>query len=618
MNGYTGKILHINLSNNEIFVEEPNLLFYRKYLGGAGFVTYYLLKEIPQGADALGIDNVIVFACGPFTGMPIAGSGRNVVGAKSPLTNGLGEAEVGGYFGAELRRAGFDAIVIKGKSESPVYLWIHDETVEMRSAEYLWGTETKNCQQLLREELGDDKIGITMIGAGGEKMVRFACVINDVTHAAGRTGIGAVMGSKNLKAIAVKGTKKIDVADKNAVQDNAKWMANNWKDHVGELHQHGSAGNVPILQHIGALPTRNFSENRFEGFMNISGQTMSDTILVARDGCYACPVRCKRRVEVDKGEFTVSKAYGGPEYETVGAFGSNCGVDDLAAVSKANELCNAYGLDTISTGGMISFAMECFEKDIIKIEDTGGLDLHFGNAASMVELTRQICTREGLGNMLAEGPAAIISNFGEEARNLCNDVKNSHLPMHESRIRHGHAFGYAMSPTGADHMHNFWDHTIGNNPVSEDMMGLGIYNSVPGTVLNQEKVRAYAYGSTQSWIHNIICNCMYVPWSREQLINLINAITGWKTNMWELMKTCERVLSLMRVFNIREGLTQKDDRLPPRFFEPIDQYAGINRQAFINAKALYYCIMGWDATSGIPKKEKLIELDVEWAYEYLG
>ena len=614
MNGYTGKILHINLSTKEISIEEPDPVFYRRYLGGSGFVGYYLLKETPKGTDPLGPENILVFAGGTFTGVPIAGAGRSVVGAKSPLTGGYGEAEAGGFFGAELRKAGFDAAIIKGKASEPVYLWVHDGEVEIRSAEKIWGTTTKDCQTIIREELGDENIRISMIGPGGEKMVRFACIINDVKHAAGRTGLGAVMGSKNLKAIAVRGKGTISLVDKEIVRKNAKWMAENWRNFIFPLHEHGSAGNLPLLQHIGALPTHNHSKNRFEGASEISGQKMTETILVGREGCYACPVHCKRKVSIIDGDYPVDSAYGGPEYETIGSFGSNCDVANLKAISKAHELCNAYSLDTISTGGMISLAMECYEKGIITCEDTGGLDLSFGNERTMVELTRQICERDGFGDLLAEGPAAFIEKFGEQTRDFSVDVKNSALPMHESRVRHAHAFGYALSPTGADHMHNFWDHSMASSPVSEDMQGMGVYESASGTMLNHQKIRAYAYGSTWSWIHNIICNCMYIPWPKEKLIELINTITGWKTTYWELMKTCERTVTLARVFNMREGLGRNDDCLPTRYYESIDIYPGVDRLAFEDSLSAYYGIMGWDENTGLPTRGKLIELDIEWAF----
>jgi len=405
MNGYAGRVLRVNLTDGKIGIEEPPESFYRRYLGGNGFVGYYLLKDMPTGADPLGPDNLLIFAAGTLTGIPIAGAGRSVVGAKSPLTGGYGEADVGGFWGAELKRAGFDAVVVRGQAPSPVYLWIHDGKAELRPAGHLWGMKTLECQQTMRAELGERRARTALIGPAGEKMVRYACIINDVKHAAGRTGLGAVMGSKNLKGIAARGRATVPVADAGAVRELAKYMREHWKDRSWTMHELGTVGGLNGLNAIGALPTRNFQDGQFEGAEKISGETMRDTILVDRGGCFACPIRCKRVVEVIDEDYQVDRSYGGPEYETVAAFGSDCGVDDLRAISKANELCNAHGLDTISTGMAVSFAMECFENGLLTQEDTQGLDLRFGNAKAMVELTRQICERDGLGDLLAEGTA---------------------------------------------------------------------------------------------------------------------------------------------------------------------------------------------------------------------
>jgi aldehyde:ferredoxin oxidoreductase len=502
MNGYTGKILHVDLSSGAIEVEEPGADFYRRYLGGSGFISYYLLKEIPAGADPLGPENVLIFAGGPMTGVPIGGAGRNAVGAKSPLTEGYGEADVGGFFGAEMRRAGFDAIVVKGQAASPVYLWVHDGEAQICPADHLWGTTTLDCQAALREELDDQRVRTAMIGPGGEKMVRYACVINDLKHAAGRTGMGAVMGSKNLKAIAARGKTAVPVADGDGVRGLARWMAQNWKEKAWGMHELGTSGGLTGLSASGALPTRNFQDGQFEGAEPIGGEAMRDTILIDRGGCYACPVNCKRVVEVDDDEYQVHPEYGGPEYETLGAFGSNCGVDDLRAVAKANELCNAYSLDTISAGMAVSFAMECFENGLLTLEDTGGLDLSFGNGQAMVELTRQICEREGLGDLLAEGPTRAAKVIGKGAEAYVLDVKKQPYPMHECRTRHGQALGYALSPTGADHMHNIWDGGLTRDPVGESWQSLGVYESVPQTELNATKVRAYAAQANWQWFRN--------------------------------------------------------------------------------------------------------------------
>jgi len=616
MNGYTGNILKINLENNKIEIENPPEVFYRRYLGGNGFVGYYLLKEMPKGIDPLGPDNLLIFATGTLTGIPVAGSGRSAVGGKSPLTGGYGEADVGGFFGAELKRAGFDAIVIRGKASSPVYLWINNGEVEIRPAEHLWGMKTLDCQNIVREELDERLARLAMIGPSGEKLIRYACIINDVKHAAGRTGLGAVMGSKNLKCVVARGKDAVPVADEDAVKDLAKFMRDNWKDKSLQMHELGTPGGLLGLNESGALPTRNFQDGQFEGAEKISGEAMRDTILIERGGCFACPINCKRVVKVVNDDYEVNPEYGGPEYETIGSFGSNCGIDDLRAISKANEFCNAYGIDTISTGMAVSFAMECFENNILTLEDTDGLELHFGNAEAMVELTRRICEREGIGDLLAEGTTKAAEQIGKGAEEFVLNVKGQPFPMHECRTRHGQALGYAVSPTGADHMHNFWDGSLDKESLGEDLLSLGIYKPVPQTELNADKVRAYTFRSNWAWLSNHICCCMFIPWSRDQIVELVRAITGWQTNVWELLKVAERGVTMARSFNLREGLSRADDVLPKRIAKPHLSKSlnekPIKPEVLQEAVNTFYGMMGWDMETGIPTDAKLKELDIDW------
>jgi len=620
VNGYAGRILHVDLTEGKTWVEEPAEEFYRRYLGGNGFVAYYLLKELPKGADPLGPENVLIFATGTITGIPVAGAGRSCVGAKAPLTGGYGEADVGGFFGAELKRAGFDAIVVRGRAPKPVYLWIHEGEVELRPAEHLWGTKTHECQEAIQEELDDSRVRLAMIGPAGEKLVRFACVINDLRHAAGRTGLGAVMGSKNLKAVAARGKGQVPVADPEGLRELARWMRENWKEKAGELYELGTDGGLLGLSEIGALPTRNFQDGQFEGAEKITGTAMRDTILIGREGCFACPIRCKRVVKVED-EYQVDPIYGGPEYETVASFGSNCGIDDLKAIAKAHELCNAYGLDTISTGMAVSFAMECFENGLLTLEDTGGLELRFGNAQAMVELTRQICEREGLGDLLAEGPLAAARKIGSGAERYVLHVKGQPFPMHECRTRHGQALGYAVSPTGADHMHNFWDGSMAKEPLPESLRSLGVYQSVPQTELNYHKVRAYTYVTNWQWLHNHLGHCMFIPWSREQIVQLVRAITGWETNMWELFKVAERGVTMARVFNLREGLGRRDDVLPERVATPFVTKTvnekPVPPEVLDEHVSIFYGMMGWDPETGVPTGPRLQELDIAWVQEQL-
>ncbi len=618
MFGFTGKILKVDLSKNVTSIEEPGEDFYRRYLGGNGFVAYFLLKEVPIGANPLGPKNVLVFANGPMTGVTVAGAGRNAMGAKSPLSGGYGEADAGGFFGAELKRAGFDAIVVKGKAAKPVYLWINKGEAKIRSAGHLWGMETLECEEAVKKELGDKSVRIASIGPAGEKMVKFACVMNDLLHAAGRTGIGAVMGSKKLKCVVAKGEGAVEVADKEKVRALATYMRENWKKTTEGLHNYGTSEGVPSLQALGALPTRNFQDGQFEGWNKISGQNMAATILTGTDSCFACPVRCKRVVKVSDTEYEVNSTYGGPEYETIGSFGSNCGIDDLRAISKANEICNAQGIDTITTGMMVSFAMECYENGLISKEMAGGLELNFGNGPAMVKLTEMIAKKKGLGKILAEGPEEAIKAIGPKARKYAVAVKNQPFPMHECRVRHGQALGYAVSPTGADHMHNFWDDAIVNDPVGEEMKGLGVYKAVPMTALNPEKIRAYMYETNRQWMGNSIGICAFIAWSNDQLVDLVSGATGWKTNLWELLRAGERGVTLAKVFNMREGLTRAHDTLPYRIMNE-GHYRGevnekpVSKEELSQAVSTFYGMMGWDQKTGRPLDATLDELDVSWA-----
>jgi aldehyde:ferredoxin oxidoreductase len=616
--GHSGKILRINLSDGSILVEELDEVFYRRYLGGEGFVAYTLLKEVGPGVDPLGPDNVLVFAAGMLTGAPTGGSGRQSVGARSPLTGGFGEAEAGGFWGVELKQAGYDAIIIRGASAKPVYLWINQGRVELRDARYLMGKPTAEVQQLIREELGDKRIRVAQVGPAGELLVRFACVIFDITRAAGRTGMGAVMGSKNLKAIAVRGVQKVALAHPEIVRESAKWLAENLERLVGRRKALGTAGCLLPQQYSNSLPTYNFQAGEFIDAEKISGEKMAETILVDRDSCYACPIYCKRVVEVD-GDVKVDRTYGGPEFETIGAFGSMCGVGDLEAIAKANELCNAYGLDTISTGVTIAFAMECFEKGIITSADTGGIELRFGNAEASLEMIQQINDRKGLGKLLGEGSYRAAQAIGNGAEDLAMHVKGQEIPQQEPRAHHGLGLGYAVSPTGADHVHNIYDqsYTDAGSPKMKSVAALGILEPLPYNTLSPAKVRLFCY--EVYWMHMINCIglCIFLPYDYDRVRDILRGISGWNITVWELMHVGERVLNLARMFNARQGLHIDQDTLPKRFSEPLKSKTvpleGIGRQDLQKAVEIYYAMMGWDPVTGVPSRSKLQELDIEWA-----
>ncbi|MCX5908920.1 MAG: aldehyde ferredoxin oxidoreductase family protein [Deltaproteobacteria bacterium] len=448
MFGYNGRFLRVNLSEEKITVEEPAEDFYKRYIGGRGFIAATLLQEVRGGVDPLGPENKLIFALGPITGMPIPGAGRNSAGAKSPLTGGFGESEAGGFFGAELKKAGFDAVIIEGIAKSPVYLWIKNGKAELRDARRLWGLETLQTQQEIRKELQDPLIRTAAIGPGGENLVRFACILNDLSHAYGRTGMGAVMGSKKLKAIAARGGAVPPMANEKAVRDLARWMAQNFKKETG-FWKVGTGAAMEAFSLAGILPTYNFKDGGYDEVKKITAQAVLEQFGVGMEGCYACPIRCKKRVRIDDLACPVDPAYGGPEYETLGAFGSNCGIDDVKAICKAHEICNRQGLDTISAGVTISFAMECFENGLLTLKDTDGIELRFGNAQAMLKMLEQIVRRKGLGALLAEGTRIAAQQIGRGAIDLAMQVKGLEIPMHDPRSKQGMALHYSVNP--ADH-----------------------------------------------------------------------------------------------------------------------------------------------------------------------
>ncbi len=612
--GYNGQILRVDLSRGAISVEAVDELFCRKYLGGAGFVSYFLLKELQQGIDPLGPENKLIFALGPVTGVPLPGSGRNCVGAKSPLTGGYAKSEVGGFWGAELKHAGYDAIIVEGKAENPVYLWIRDEEASIRDASHLWGKNTKETGQIIRDELGDSLIRVAGIGPAGENLVRFACIMNGLKDAAGRGGTGAVMGSKNLKAIAVRGHKRLKVADPERLKELRQWILAH-RELWASFAELGTGAAMEAWVETGNIPIRNFLDGEFPEISKISPPIVRDTIRIKMEGCYACPVRCKKVVKVDE-PYSVDPAYGGPEYETLTAIGSNCGVSDLQAIAKGNELCGAYSLDTISTGVVISFAMECFENGLLTTKDTGGIELRFGSAEAMLKLIELITKREGIGGILAEGTARAAQKIGKGAEKFAMHGKGLEIPMHDPRVKAALGLGYAVNPHGADHCANLHDTMYSQSgPFFDRVKLLGILETLPADELGPRKVSMFRDVQLFRIVQDSLVLCQFLPYDVDQAADILAAVTGWKTSLVEIRRVAERTLTMARAFNIREGLTAADDKLPNRFFQP--KRNGVLSTKFYDpeqlekAKSYYYTLMGWDAKTGIPTPEKLQELGIE-------
>jgi aldehyde:ferredoxin oxidoreductase len=628
--GYNGKILCVDLSQREIKVEERDEYFYRTYGGGSCLGVYYLLKEMAPGVDPFSPDNIIVFAGSVVNGAPVPGFARSGIVSKSPLTGAIADTQAAGYFGPELKFSGFDAIVIKGKSKEPVYLWVHDGEAKIKNASHIWGKTTGEAQDMIRTELGDERIIVAGIGQAGENLVRYACVLNNLKHAYGRLGMGAVMGSKNLKAIAVRGHKRPGVKDKETVLSIAKHFSSNFMkespDNIG-LRNIGTAQYVMGQNETGQLPTRNFQTGYFEKADSISGERMKDTILVKEETCYACSVRCKRVVKADS-PYKVDPAYGGPEYETLAMLGSNCGVDDIIAVCKANELCNKYGLDTISTGASIAFAMEAYERGIITKEDTGGIDLRFGSADAMVKMVQMIAKREGIGNILAEGVKRAAEKLDKGAEKFALHVKGEEVPAHDARVKGHLTLMYALSSIGADHTQA--EHDGAFTPgwtsfYSKRVESLGILEPLELSSIDHRKVRRFFYFQNAFGMLEALGLCIFAftpcrYFTFRELVDLVRAITGWETSLWELLKLGERKLAMFRAFNVREGFTKEDDWLPERMFEEIltgpCKGQKVDKDKLHEAIDLYYEMVGWDK-NGVPSKGKLAELDLFWVAEEL-
>jgi aldehyde:ferredoxin oxidoreductase len=639
--GYNGKILHVDLTNKQFNIEEPNETFYRKYMGGSALAMYYLLKEMPAGVDPLGPDNVLVLALSVLTGAAISGQSRMTAAAKSPLTGAIGDSQGGGFWPAELKFAGFDAIVIKGKSEKPVYLSINNGNFELRDASHLWGKITGEAETTIREELGDSKTEVLQIGPAGEKGVRFAGIFSMSNRANGRTGMGAVMGSKNLKAIAVRGKKRPSVADKAGLSKLAKWGAANLANSdIAGLGKYGTAETTGANQSSGTLPTYNYNSGVFDGWEPIDGTTMYDTILrgaadgkqdrLGRDTCYACTVRCKRVVEITEGAYKVDPKYGGPEYETTSTFGNYCAIDDLAAISKANELCNKYGMDTISCGATISWAFEAFNEGKLTLEDTDGLDLTWGNAESMVKLTEKIAKREGFGDLLAEGSERAAQKIGRGTEAYLITFKGQEAPAHMPRVKRSLAVVYATNAYGADHQTHEHDPAIEDDfeYYAERMAVLGFSEAQAPRSLGAEKIRFAAVSQRMYSAMDCLNLCQFVYGPAWQLygptdmVELVRSVTGWEdVSFDELQKVGEMRLNMMRAFNAREGFDRKDDVLPEKLFKPLKGGVSdgwkIDRTEFESALDVYFKLCGWDVETGIPTKSKLDDLDLGWVADQL-
>lgn len=614
--GYNGRILRVNLANGVISGEEISDQFCRKYLGGAGFITYFLFNELKPGVDPLGPENKLVLATGPVTGIPLSGSDRFCAGAKSPLTGGIALSEAGGFWGTELKLSGYDAIIVEGKAEKPVYLLIRDGEASLKDASHLWGLKTKETRDRIRTELGDERVRTVEIGPAGENLVLYACLMSGLHDTAGRGGVGAVMGSKNLKAIAVRGSKRLPVANDAGIKELRDWLTRSIPTSAVRFYKEfGTGTGMEGGLRSGNLPVRNFRDGSFEEVENLDAATLKNTVRTGMRGCFACVIRCKRVVKFDE-PYPHDPDYGGPEYETLASLGSNCGINNLKAVCKGNELCNANSLDTISTGGCIAFAMECFENGVLGLKDTDGIELRFGNHEAMLKVIELIAARQGIGSLLADGVARAAQRIGKGAEPFALHVKRYEIPMHEPRLKPALGLGYMVNPHGADHCHNMADTAFRKPSHMVDVEPMGFPEPFPTEYIGPGKVALFRTEQLKHTLTDCLLLCMFLPYNYDQTARLVSAVTGWNTGITELLKTAERVVTLARLFNVREGFTAADDRLPARFFQPKTDGVlsgsdkGLDPEKMERAKSYYYGLMGWDA-GGIPTPEKLEELGIQ-------
>jgi len=602
--GYAGRILHIDLSTGKTETEPLREDLAKKYIGGIGLGMRLFLDHSKPGVDPFSPENPLILATGPLSGTmaPTGGNGHAFV-SKSPQSFGAGEAKSHGFFGSELKRAGYDAVIFKGKAEKPVYVWIDDDSVQLMDAKHLWGKSPQETEDAIRDELKDYYIRVASIGPAGEKLARVACILNDRTRAAGRCGLGAVMGSKNLKAIAVRGTKDVKAAKPEEFREFVKVLHERMKGPAARKYRTlGTPENVLVLNALGALPTRNFTNATFEGAQRVSGEYLNERFVAKIIGCSSCAMRCEHIAVVPEGPYkgTTTRM----EYEPLWALGINCGIDRLDAIVKAMDLSNYYGMDGISAGVIVGFAMDCYEHGILTKEDTGGLDLRFGNHEAALELLKKIGTREGIGDILAEGVKIAAEKIGKGAEKYANHIKGVEMTGYDIRGLKTAALGYAVSFRGADHNRH------------------GAYSPDVAGKVNRfivEKGRGKLVKDVED-MYTIIDSLIVCKFSRgtyyegfKDLAKLYTLVTGIEMSPEQLRTVGEGINNLGRLFNIREGFTRKDDHMPIKIMTTPIPDEGVSKGSHVTQKELdfllddYYEVRGW-TKDGIPTIEKLNEV----------
>jgi len=610
MNGFMGEILRINLTTKKISKEPLNFEYARKYLGGTGLGIRMAYDEVPPNTDPMDKKAKLFFFTGPLTNTSLGTTGRYQVIFKSPLTGILCDSSSSGYWGSELKKCGYDGLIIEGISDTKVYININENTVEIKDATKHWGKDTFTIQSDLKQEISDSKARIATIGSAGEKGILYACIMNDEGRVAGRGGCGAVMGSKNLKAIVVSGKKETSLSDpvnfkQIAVEINRRNAKTPW---LGNLREFGTAGVLDTRWCISDVPFKNWAVSSIKEIcLAIGGKKLLELMPGKHNACYKCSIGCARWVKIDEGPYKMDAP--GPEYESLSALGTLCMIGDLKAISYANHLCNRYGMDTITCGSTIAFAMECYEKGLLKRSDLDGIELTWGNEIALLEMIHKIGNNEGAGRLLGLGSRKLAEKIGDNSINFAVQVKGLELPMHDARAGFGWACNYATSPRGGCHLHGMTSlYEDKEDPIPEWGF-LGKYKRWS----NEGKAEMTRFA--QNWAHVLdsLVMCYFATFSLQpsDFCNLLNSALGWDIKPLDLLQIGDRINALYRSYNYRCGIRRKDDDLPPRAMMALKDGGAAGKVPDIKMQIeRYYKLRHWDE-DGKPNKEELIKLGLE-------
>lgn len=614
--GYCGRILFVDLSEGKVEELRPSEQTYRDFIGGTGLGVRFLYENMKPGNDPLGQGNILGFVTGPLTGTSVPGSGRFTVVCKSPLTNAWADSNSGGYWGPELKYAGYDAVFIKGSAKGPVYLHVFEGKAELRDASDLWGKNTRETEEILKKEIGDERVKVACIGPSGELKSLISGIVNENGRTAARSGVGAVMGSKRLKAVVVHGKEGVPVAHLDKLQEVQKAYFELFKKSRFQrnLAAHGTGGGLSFLVSIGDSALRNWTHHGTEAMPSCTRLDSGnmEQFKLRRYGCHSCVVRCGAIVKVEKGEFATEGEIYRPEYETLASFGTNCSNDNVEAVIRANEICNLYGMDTIAVGNVIAFAMECYEKGLIGKGETDGLDLSWGNAGAIVSLTEKIARREGFGALLADGPRTAAHRIGKGAEKWAMHVSGQALPYHDPRVSPAQGTGYFADANPGRHVESSGTQTLehggalGDDPVLS-IPALDRYGDYSG------KGPMLALGAQffQFYSSAGLCGLLLLG-STVPAAEYVAAVTGWKLDWAEALRAGKRILTLRQAFNAREGIAPDAFCLPERLVQPLEAGISAGQEIDFEAmKASYFTAMGWGLRSGKPYSTTWRELGLD-------